>query len=228
MCGRYVLRSPPARLREQFAAEFDAPDPHWVPRYNVAPLQFVPVLRVVDGHRRIEALRWGLVPSWAGDAAIAARLINARAETVASKPSFRAAYRARRCIVPADGFYEWQPRADVKQPFYISRRDGRLLALAGLWEHWSRPPLPPLLSFTVLTTEANAWMRPLHERMPVMLADDAACAAWLDASSAADALDALLGAAPDDALQAWEVDRAVGNARRDGAELIDALAPYSG
>ena len=221
MCGRYVLRSPPERLRDQFAAAAD--DLQWPARYNIAPLQVAPVLRVVDGQRRIDLLRWGLVPSWAGDAAIGARLINARAETVADKPSFRAAYKARRCIVPADGFYEWQLRDDGKQPLFISRRDGRLLALAGLWEHWSRSGQLPLQTFTVLTTAAGAWMRPLHERMPVILPDEAAWQRWLDPAARAESLHDLLGAAPDDALQAWDVDRAVGNARRDTPELIDPL-----
>jgi putative SOS response-associated peptidase YedK len=219
MCGRFVLKSPPQRIRDRFGIAPGALA--WSARYNIAPLQAAPVLRLEDGARRLDLLRWGLVPSWAGDPEIANRLINARAETVAQKPSFRAAFKARRCVVPADGFFEWQQAAHAKQPYYIQRRDGALLALAGLWEHWHGPGGATLQTFTLLTTEANAWMRPLHERMPVILDAPEAIAQWLDPGSRSDALLALLRPARDDVLQAWPVGRAVGNTRHDGPELIE-------
>ena len=174
MCGRYALYGPVSRLREAFDAvpegfEFE-------PRWNAAPMQWLPVVRQrSNGERVIHRLRWGLVPSWAKDATIATRLINARGESVAEKPSFRAAFRRRRCIVPANGFYEWQQLSDQqgggKQPFYIHPVEGEFFALAGLWERWTRPADGEELdTFTIVTTEANAAMRPLHDRMPVILA----------------------------------------------------------
>ena len=139
MCGRYVLKSAPRRIREQFGID-DGHDTsrseEWRPRFNLAPSQVAPVVRLVDGQRHLDLLRWGLIPSWAEDPSISMKLINARSETAATKPAFRAAFRAHRCVVPADGFYEWKHLASGKQPYYIHRKDGQLLAMAGLWEHW--------------------------------------------------------------------------------------------
>lgn len=226
MCGRYVLKSPPERVRDQFGALLGVPA--WPPRYNIGPLQLAPVVLLRDGARRVELQRWGLVPSWAGDPEIGNRLINARGETVAQKPSFRSAFKARRCVVPADGFYEWQQREDgPKQPYFIRRRDGALLALAGLWEHWKAPDGTELHTFTVLTTAANAWMQPLHARMPVALDDDDAVRRWLDPASRADALQPLLQPLADDRLDAWPVSRSVGNIRNDRAELLAPVAPVT-
>ena len=223
MCGRYVLRSGPRRWREQFDAG-STETLEWRPRYNLAPSQYAPVLRLVDGQRHIDLLRWGLLPAWAKDESFAYRTVNARCETVATLPAFRAAMRARRCVVPADGFYEWQlqPDGKSKQPYFIDRRDGRMLAFAGLWESWKPPGGgDALLSFTIITTPASRWMAPLHERMPALL-DAQGVEAWLQPAQPAQQLQALLHPAPEDALQARPVSRAVGNPRNDGPELLQA------
>ena len=224
MCGRYVLKSTPQRLREQFGIE--GPDTahseEWRPRYNIAPSQVAPVVRVVEGKRHLDLLRWGLIPSWAKDASIGNRLINARSETVAEKPAFRAALKSRRCIVPADGFFEWQQQAGGKQPFYIHRKDDALLAMPGLWEHWTSPDGDIVQTFTILTTAANAWMRALHDRMPVMLGAEEV-ARWLDPGSKADDLRGLLRPLGDGELEAYPVAKAIGNVRNDRPEVVEKL-----
>ncbi len=223
MCGRYALYGPVSRLRERFDADVDGLD--FSPRYNAAPLQWLPVIRQrPSGERVASLLRWGLVPSWSKDEAGAARLINARGETVAEKPSFRSAFRRRRCIVPANGFYEWQPvAAGGKQPFYIHPAGGELLGLAGLWERWTRPGDGEVIdSFTIVTTNANAVMRPLHDRMPVIL-EAGDYAAWLDGATGADQVRALVRPCPEAMLAFHPVAKAVGNVRNDGPELIEAV-----
>ena len=226
MCGRYALYGPVSRLRETFDAvpegfEFE-------PRWNAAPMQWLPVVRQQsNGERVIHRLRWGLVPSWAKDEAIATRLINARGESVAEKPSFRAAFRRRRCIVPANGFYEWQQLSDQqgggKQPFYIHPVGGEFFALAGLWERWTRPTDGEELdTFTIVTTEANAAMRLLHDRMPVILAPGDWWA-WLNGATAVDQVQGLVRPCPEAALAVYAVGRAVGNVRNEGAGLIQPL-----
>jgi len=169
MCGRYHRRT---SLR-QLATLFDCPPPSsdGPPRYNIAPTQPVVAVRLdQDGTRQLAWLRWGLVPPWADDVKIGNRLINARADTASTKPSFRTAFKARRCLIPADGFYEWQKvDAKHKQPFNIRMRDERPFAFAGLWEHWQKDGGPVLETCTILTTEANDLMKPIHDRMPVIL-----------------------------------------------------------
>lgn len=220
MCGRYALYGPVSRMRRELDAltegfEFSA-------RYNAAPMQFMPVLRQrPDGERVIHLLRWGLVPSWSKDDGIAARLINARAETVANKPSFRAAFRRRRCIVPANGFYEWQRLPDRKQPFYIHPAHGEFFAFAALWERWQPPQDGEAIdTYTILTTAANAAIQPLHDRMPVILAPDD-FAPWLAQDTPTDALQALLQPCANDAVCAHPVSARVGNVRNDDAQLIE-------
>ncbi len=167
MCGRFTLLTPSETLAEQF----ELPDmPALPPRYNIAPSQSVAAVRQLpdDGGRELVWLRWGLVPFWAKELSIGARMINARSETVAQKPAFRAAFRQRRCLVLADGFYEWQKQAGSKQPFFIRLEDGRPFAFAGLWEHWDGPE-GAVESCTILTTEPNDLIRPLHNRMPIIL-----------------------------------------------------------
>ena len=223
MCGRYAQFTSPGDIAEIFGATLDIAD--LGPRYNAAPMQWLPVIRQrASGERVVQTLRWGLLPRWAKDETIANRLINARAETLAEKPSFRSALRKRRCIVPADGFYEWAKRPDGKQPYYIHASDGRILAFAGLWERWSRPDDGEIIdSFTIVTTVANDRMQVLHYRMPVILAPDAT-ARWLDPPSEPDALSDLLGPCPDARLALHPVTRAVGNTRNDGPELIAAIS----
>jgi len=173
------LRAPASVIAEQFAL-FEVPP--FTPRFNIAPSQPVPVVRLVPGQteprRELVWLRWGLIPGWAQDAAIGNRMINARAESVAQKPAFRAALRRRRCLLAADGFYEWQRTGRRKQPHFIRMRDDRPLAFAGLWESWEGPD-QVVESCTILTTDANELMRPIHDRMPVILAP-AAYEPWLD------------------------------------------------
>ena len=226
MCGRYVLKSSPQRLREVFGIE--GPDTAhsetWRPRYNLAPQQDAPVVRCLEGQRRLDLLRWGLMPVWAKDPALGNRLINARSETVADKPAFRSAFKSRRCIVPADGFYEWQQQPAGKQPFYIHRQDGELLAMAGLWEQWTSPSGEQVPTFSILTMAANAWMQPLHERMPVILEGDA-LDAWLDPATQPSQLQALFRPLPLDALAAYPVTRAMGNVRHDHPDNLDPLPP---
>jgi putative SOS response-associated peptidase YedK len=170
MCGRFTLRAPASVLAEQFAL-FEVPP--FTPRFNIAPSQPVPVVRLapeqLDPRRELVWLRWGLIPSWAKDRTIGNRMINARAETVAEKPAFRAALRRRRCLVAADGFYEWQRTGKRKQPYFIRLRDDRPFAFAGLWESWEGPDCVQIESCTLLTTEPNELMRPIHNRMPVIL-----------------------------------------------------------
>lgn len=225
MCGRYVLKSSPQRLREVFGIE--GPDTarseEWRPRYNLAPMQKAPIVRLVEGRRHLDLLQWGLIPSWAQDPALGNRLINARSETAATKPAFRAAFKSRRCIVPADGFYEWQQQPSGKQPFSIHRPDGQLLAMAGLWEHWMPPDATePLLTFTILTTEANDLMRSLHDRMPVVLQEED-LARWLDPTAKPVDLQALMRPKEEVGWEAYPVSRAVGNVRNDQEALLEPV-----
>lgn len=198
----------------------------WSPRYNIAPTQVVPILRLGDdGQREIVPARWGLVPAWAEDPAIGSRMINARAETAGQKPAFRSALKRRRCIVPASGFYEWQKTegSGTKQPWFIHRVGGGVLAMAGLWERWDRGD-EPLESFTILTTSPNALMERLHDRMPVLL-EPQEHARWLDAGADADEIASMLDAAPDGALEARRVSTRVNSPRNDDPTLIQGDTP---
>jgi putative SOS response-associated peptidase YedK len=215
VCGRFAFYSP----SEATAALFGVSASMEVqPRYNIAPTQYIAAIRDGSDGRELAMLRWGLVPSWAKDPSIGNRMINARAETVAEKPSYRAAFRHRRCIVLADGFYEWRRESDAKTPYFISLASGNPFALAGLWENWNdKSSGEALQTTTLITTAANAFMQPLHHRMPLILQPDAATE-WLAGS--ANLLEQAADQTP--ALQAWPVDRRVNNARNEGEELIDA------
>ncbi|MCH7555450.1 MAG: SOS response-associated peptidase [Proteobacteria bacterium] len=222
MCGRFTLRTPAADLAEIFAVDAR---PNLAARYNIAPGQDILVVRAGSGEgaaREFAMPRWGLVPHWAKDPARAARMINARAESLAEKPSFRDAYRRRRCLVAADGFYEWRKAPDgTRQPYHIRLADGAPFAIAGLWESWSAPGAETLETCALITTEANLTVEPIHHRMPVIL-PPAAYQCWLDARSSPDALDALLRPyAPDD-LVALAVASRVNNARHDDAACLEA------
>jgi putative SOS response-associated peptidase YedK len=222
MCGRYTLLATADDLAEEFA--FGEPIT-LAPRYNVAPSQDVPVVRLSepDRKRRLEALHWGLVPHWAKDPKIGYRTINARAETVATQPAFRDAFRKRRCIVPANGFYEWQRVVvrgkEAKQPYYVHRKDGRPMGLAGLWDRWVAPDGEVLESFTIVTTEANELVQALHNRMPVILRPED-YALWLDPAARIEQLRPLLAPCPSDWLEATPVSREVNNPRNDGPGCI--------
>jgi putative SOS response-associated peptidase YedK len=167
MCGRFTLRASPRLIAEQFDL-FNMPE--LKPRYNVAPSQSVAVVRQqpdAEG-RELALLKWGLIPAWAADAKIGNRMANAHSETAASKPSFRSAFKRRRCLVVADGFYEWQKVGSKKQPHFIRLRDDRPFGIAGLWERWDKQG-EPIESCTLLTTEPNELMKPIHDRMPVII-----------------------------------------------------------
>jgi putative SOS response-associated peptidase YedK len=182
MCGRYSLTTAPEAMRRLF--DIGGPLLNLEPRYNIAPTQEAPVIRLApDGTRELAMLRWGLVPSWSKDGPDSKfSTINARAETVADKPAYRSAFRDRRCLVPADGFYEWRKEKTGKQPFRFTMADGEPFAMAGLWERWRRPEGGELQSFTIIVTDANALVAPVHDRMPVIL-DGAAAARWLEGGS---------------------------------------------
>jgi putative SOS response-associated peptidase YedK len=218
MCGRYALYGPQSRLRETFGVDAW---PEFADHYNIAPSLAVPVIRhSPEGHRVAHCLRWGLVPHWAKDAAIGAKLNNARAESVADKPSFRNAYRKRRCLIPASGYYEWQEvPGQRKQPWFISMRGEIAMAMGGLWESWVNPNGEVLRSFCVVTTAPNEIMQPIHERMPVIVAPEH-WERWLD-PAASDVADLLAPANATD-MQAWPVSAAVSNARHQGADCIIA------
>ena len=215
MCGRFAFYSP----SEATAALFGVDGALAVEaRYNIAPTAFVAAIRKdSEQQRELVMLRWGLVPSWARDPAIGNRMINARAETVAEKPSFREAFKHRRCVVLADGFYEWHRDGDVKTPYFISLKSGEPFALAGLWENWQdRESDESLQTTALITVAANDFMQPLHHRMPVILQPDTVNE-WM--SGANDCLEEAASRAP--ALRAWPVNRRVNNARNQGKELID-------
>jgi len=236
MCGRFVSTSGPDRI----AAYFDAVLPTEAAaeslgeNFNVAPTQDIyAVVGNADGSARVDAFHWGLVPSWAKDRKIGSKMINARAETLADKPAFKRLFRAKRCIVPMDGFYEWKAGVDggpvnakgkpLKQPMFIHRVDGEPLAVAGLWSAWKDPADPEgrfLHSTTVITTAANVMVAPVHDRMPAILTSDQ-WATWLDPGNEdLDRLQALLVGCADDLLTMHAVSTEVNNVRNNGAELI--------
>ena len=223
MCGRFTLNATP----EQLAQLFGLPEqPIVEARYNIAPTQPVAVVRInpQDKAREWALVQWGLVPAWSKDPGIGAQLINARAETVAEKPSFRAAFKRRRCLVPASGFYEWQKLEKGKQPYYIGLQSGDPFAIAGLWESWNSADGSNLQSCTLLTTEANELMEPLHNRMPVIVAPED-YAMWLgsgvdDPPQALDQLRHLLRPYPASEMQAYPVSTYVNNTRNEGAQCI--------
>jgi putative SOS response-associated peptidase YedK len=223
MCGRITLATP----AEDIAEYFDLADwPQLAARYNIAPTQAVAVIRynVRSNHRELSLLRWGLIPSWAEDLKIGSRLINARSETVTRKPAFREAFKTRRCLVVADGFYEWNQNGG-KQPYWIHIRDQKLFALAGLWECKENPGGEIIESFTILTTESNELIRPLHDRMPVILKPDD-YALWLDpATSDPDRLKALLCPYPAAAMQMEPVGTWVNKPDNEGAKCLEPPAP---
>jgi putative SOS response-associated peptidase YedK len=217
MCGRFTLMLDAEELKSEFDLQQVPADVY--PRYNIAPSQ--PLLVVADwAARRAEWMRWGLVPSWAKDPAIGSKMINARSETVQEKPSFRNAFSRRRCLILADGFYEWQrlPGKGQSIPYYFYSSREKPFAFAGLWEVWRSPEGEDLRSCTILTTQANGVVAPVHERMPVILSAEG-MGAWLSPGSAA-SLMALMLPCPDDDLAAHRVSRLVNSPDRDGPDLV--------
>lgn len=219
MCGRYSLTTPLEALRRVFSFEGS---PNLQPRYNIAPTQSAPVIRRhPDGRLLYHELRWGLVPSWSKDMTGAARMINARSETVAEKPAFRAAFSRRRCLVPADGFYEWEKLEDgKKQPWRIVLENREPFAFAGLWERWEHQEDGKIDTYTVITTEAAEGIAAIHHRMPVIL-NAADHEAWLSPDADRDDLLPLLKANND--ATGFRVSQRVGNVRNDDAELLEEI-----
>jgi putative SOS response-associated peptidase YedK len=221
MCGRYTLKTPVERLADEFC--FDASSVELPPNYNVAPTQGVAAVLSEGGERRLEVLRWGLIPPWADDPGIGSRMINARSETAPEKPSFRRAFRERRCLIPADGFYEWKRVNGSKQPYYIHMKEGRPFAFAGLWESWKDNGGTEIRSCTILTTGPNALAREIHDRMPVIL-PAGSYAAWLDPEAEKEELVALLAPYPEDEMEAYPVSRFVNSPQNNDPRCVEPAA----
>jgi putative SOS response-associated peptidase YedK len=220
MCGRFTLHHAPDEIAARFAVQqvlFQPTD-----RYNIAPTQQIAVVTQNargDDQKLLEGYRWGLIPSWAKDPSIGSKMINARAETVASKPAFRSAMKRRRCLIPADGFYEWQAQGKSKQPMHIRFRDGRIYAFAGLWEEWEEPGEGPLRTCTIITGEPNDLLASIHNRMAVILKEEDE-EAWLDPDLPVEHALKLLRVFPEKELEAVAVDKRVGNVAYDSPECI--------
>ena len=227
MCGRFTQERPTSELAEIFEAEDLAGAPGG--RFNVAPTDEAAVVVQREDRRALTAYRWGLIPHWAEDPKIGNRMFNARAETLASSPAFRDAFRRRRCLVPVDSFYEWRREDKIRQPFRIVRSDGRPLALAGLWSGWRDADTGEVRrTFSIVTTIPNELMRSIHDRMPVVVPPES-WATWLDpAPPDPGELQALLIPAADGILEAYQVSRAVNNVRNDGPSLIEPLEQSAG
>ena len=223
MCGRYSLTATAKKLAETFVDYADVPA-DMPPRYNIAPSQPIAVIANNERHQ-VEFFQWGLIPSWAKDPKIGNRMINARSETLAEKPSFRTAYRRRRCLVLADGFYEWRRNPDKsKTPMYIQLEDQAPFAFAGLWEVWHSPQADTILSCTILTTEPNDLMTSIHNRMPVILPRDA-YAQWLDPNEQKpDQLQLLLKPYPAEEMIAHPVSTVVNNPSNDVPTCVQPVA----
>src|SRR5271157_5522444 len=221
MCGRFVLMSPGKLLAERFDLE-EVPD--LKPRYNIAPTQMVAVVRLEKetGRRRLDLLRWGLIPFWSKDPSIGNRLINARAESAAEKPAFRSAFKSGRCLVPADGYYEWKKgKGGQKQPYLARNADGSPFAFAGLWEKWQAPEDQIIASCTILTTDANDLTQPIHDRMPVILKPED-YDLWLDPQvKAPNLLKPLLRPYPSEEMVAEPVSPKVNKATYDAPDCVE-------
>ncbi|MFZ0459938.1 MAG: SOS response-associated peptidase, partial [Rhodoplanes sp.] len=217
--------SSPEAIRALFRYREEAGFP---PRYNVAPTQPIPVVRRVNGEPSLALMRWGLIPSWVKDPGVFSLLVNARGEGVNDKPAFRHAMKRRRCLVPADGFYEWKDEGGRRRPYYVRKAGGGPLAFAGLWETWTGPNGEEMDTVCIVTTRANRRIAPIHDRMPVIIPPEA-FDLWLDCDRV-DALTAaaLIAPAPDNLLEAYEVSLAVNRAANDSPALIEPLAAQGG
>lgn len=228
MCGRFALMTSTEALAQQFEFALSAADlatmPPSVPRYNIAPTQPVAAVRLgEDGKRAFTFFHWGLIPSWAKDIKIGSRMINARSETVTEKPSFRTAFKRRRCLIPADGFYEWQKQGNGKQPMFIRSTEERPFALAGLWEVWRDPDGSALQSCTILTTAPNELMASIHNRMPVIVEPED-YDLWLNPEPHPEQGLHLLRPYPAAKMTAYPVSTVVNNPRNDTPECIQPIA----
>jgi putative SOS response-associated peptidase YedK len=221
MCGRYVITIAPDDLRTLLGYQ---EQPNFPARYNVAPTQPVPIIRVVEGERHFALVRWGLVPTWVKDPRAFSLIINARGETVLDKPAFRHAIKRRRCLVPANGFYEWRRDGDRKRPCFVRLRSGQPMIFAGLWETWMGPNGEEVDTMAIVTTIASRSIAHIHDRMPVIVPPDA-FAFWLDCANVdAQSATAIIQPTPDDQLEAYEVSTAVNHTANDAPDLI---APHT-
>jgi putative SOS response-associated peptidase YedK len=221
MCGRYAVTSAPEAIRALFRYE---ERPNFPPRYNIAPTQPIAIVRLVDGKRQFALVRWGLLPSWVKDPNTFSLLVNARGESVCDKPAFRAAMKRRRCLIPADGFYEWKTTGGTrKQPFFVRAKSGAPLAFAGLWETWTGPNGEELETAVIVTTNANRTLTAIYDRMPVIVPPEA-FDLWLDSAHVdAKTAEALIQPAPDDLLEACPVSTAVNRTANDNAALLEPV-----
>ncbi len=221
MCGRYCITSPPAAIRALFRYR---EQPNFPARYNVAPTQPVPIVRLTEGERQLALVRWGLIPAWVKDPKGFSLLINARAESVNDKPAFKNAMKRRRCLFPADGFYEWKLHGNGKRPHLARPVAGGPMAFAGLWETWIGPNGEEMETAAIVTTQANATMATVHHRAPVIVAP-AQFDFWLDCSNVDEKMAVeLLAPAPEDSMEVYEISPAVNRVANDSAVLLE---PYS-
>ncbi len=219
MCGRFALFSTKWVIGEEFEViELDELEP----RYNVAPMQDVAAVVLSDGKRAIETFRWGLVPHWAKDEKLGSRMINARAETLAEKPSFRDAFANRRCLIPADGFYEWR-KSGTRNPVFFSMSDGKPFGLAGLWETWNPPSGGELKTCTIITTSPNDMVKGVHDRMPAIIPRKDR-SAWLDPDTNVNDLQSLLSPFRAGDMESTDVTKLVNDLRNDDEDLIKPVA----
>jgi putative SOS response-associated peptidase YedK len=227
MCGRARLATEFSEIQVLFELAPDEPLPNFAPTYNLAPTDPIPIVRhdTASARRRLDVVRWGLIPYWAKDAKIGYSTINARAEELDTKPAFREAFQRRRCLIPLDGFYEWKTIGPKdKQPYTIALKDGGLMAMAGLWENWRSPTGERIRSATIVTCQPNALVGELHNRMPVIL-PPATWPLWLGEEPVdAPGLKALLAPYPAEGLRMWPVAKAVGNVKNNNPSLIEPLA----
>jgi putative SOS response-associated peptidase YedK len=217
MCGRYVITSSPEAIRQLFGY---AEQPNFPSRYNVSPTQPVPIVRLVEGKRQFALVRWGLIPGWVKDPRTFSLLINARGESVCDKPAFRNAMKRRRCLLPADGFYEWKQEGATKRPYFVRPKSGGPLAFAGLWETWTGPNGEEQETAAIVTTRANRTLSAIHDRMPVIV-EQAAFDFWLDGGKVdAKTAEALIVPAREDLLEAYEITSAVNRVANDSPMLL--------
>jgi putative SOS response-associated peptidase YedK len=216
MCGRYAVTTVPDAIRRLFRY-LERPD--FPPRYNIAPTQPIAIVRLAEGQRHFALVRWGFIPSWVKDPRTVSLMFNARGETAAEKPAYKAAMKRRRCLVPADGFYEWKRDGGRKRPYWVRPRAGGPIAFAGLWETWTGPNGEELETAAIVTTAANGMLKPLHERMPVVVPPDA-FDLWLDPNADRQTASSLIAPAPNDLFEAYEVSGAVNRAANDGPALL--------
>ena len=221
MCGRYLITTAPEAMRRLFRY---LEQPEFPPRYNIAPTQPVPIVRLFEGERHFALVRWGLIPAWVKDPRAFSLLINARGESINDKPAFRNAMKRRRCLFPADGFYEWKDEGGLRRPYVLRPANGEPVAFAGLWETWMGPNGEEMETTAIVTTEASRDIAAIHARMPVIVPPDA-FDFWLDCTNV-DAVTAaaLIAPAPAGLLQAYEISRAVNRTANDGPQLIEPAA----